>query len=187
MEINPKEIKYLFKIIFIAALPLAVLHSGSYIFNNSMGEFTGIAIAIGVFLFSLVGFSESLKNFDRKEPEFVGNAAFHEFTYLTPLEKRIFQSGKNIEVKPSSFRISVNRVHKFVIKVKDVSQDPQNIIKVFELTKPNNFLPFKAKRHGTSSYLIDLGELPIGEYAITSSNSKETFNFFGIDRKPKRK
>ncbi len=44
-----------------------------------------------------------------------------------------------------------------------------------------DFIPFEASRYGQSSYLIELNEIPPGEYAITLEGSRDVFNLFGVD------
>ena len=44
-----------------------------------------------------------------------------------------------------------------------------------------DFIPFQASKYGQSSYLVQVSDLPPGEYAITLDGSRDVFNMFGID------
>jgi hypothetical protein len=44
-----------------------------------------------------------------------------------------------------------------------------------------DFIPFQASKYGQSSYLLQVYELPPGEYAITLDGSRDVFNMFGVD------
>lgn len=91
-------------------------------------------------------------------------------------------------------RFKVNEPIKIIVKAVDNNTDPMAIIKIFAFdsykknrkaelsatnvfgrTKTNNlkYLPFTAKKYGTSSYIITLNEQPVGEYGITVSNPNQ--------------
>lgn len=91
----------------------------------------------------------------------------------------------------------------FIVKVKENDRDPVEVINIFRLeidTKKErrtivtgtvnfnqstaadiDFIPFQALKYGQSSYLVQVSELPPGEYAITLDGSRDVFNLFGID------
>lgn len=97
----------------------------------------------------------------------------------------------------------------FIVKVKDNSIDPTQIINLFKLEKNSdnryvvvqkskaqgwvgasagattmdiNFLSFTAKKYGTSSYIITVDpSIEPGEYAMTIEGSRFMFNLFGVD------
>ena len=90
----------------------------------------------------------------------------------------------------------------FIVKVKDNSIDPETIIKIFKLksnTKKNNrtieissastteaktgninYINFKSKKYGETSYLIEVDSLENGEYAIINSSNKDVYNLFAV-------
>lgn len=43
------------------------------------------------------------------------------------------------------------------------------------------FISFDGRKYGKSSYLIEIGTLPGGEFAITLDGSSVIFNMFGVD------
>jgi hypothetical protein len=108
--------------------------------------------------------------------------------------------GKNV-VKGSSSPIKIKKDNKtyFVVKVSDNSTDPISRINIFKLkqlkeartletissnileTKLNdiNYLPFNGKKYGKSSYIIEVENLEVGEYAITLDR-RDLFNMFNI-------
>jgi hypothetical protein len=108
---------------------------------------------------------------------------------------------KNI-IKGKSSPVKINKKSKtfFIVKVSDNSTDPTSRINVFKLkvikdtrtletlssnileTKLNDFdyLKFIGKKYGESSYIIEIDDLEVGEYAITLENRRDLFNMFSI-------
>jgi hypothetical protein len=90
-----------------------------------------------------------------------------------------------------------------IARVRENDRDPVEVINIFKMEKDIkkerrtlvtgtvnfnqstaldiDFLPFEASRYGQSSYLIELSEIPAGEYAITLEGSRDIFNLFGVD------
>jgi hypothetical protein len=91
----------------------------------------------------------------------------------------------------------------FIVKVKENGRDPVEVVNLFRLGKDIkkerrtivtgtvnfnqstaadiDFIPFQASKYGQSSYLLQVYELPPGEYAITLDGSRDVFNMFGVD------
>lgn len=104
----------------------------------------------------------------------------------------------------SPVRINAGISLQILVRAQDNSVDPVQIINFFKLTadpdKKERFLlltrqvafaakeamkiemiPFTSDKFGTSSYLLTVGKLPPGEYALTLEGSREVFNMFGVD------
>lgn len=91
----------------------------------------------------------------------------------------------------------------FIVRVKENDRDPVEVINLFrmevDLKKERRtivtgtvnfnqttaadieFIPFHASKYGQSSYLVEVSDLPPGEYALTLDGSRDVFNLFGID------
>src|SRR5690554_971925 len=89
-----------------------------------------------------------------------------------------------------------------IVRVKENDRDPVEVINIFRMEKDLkkerrilvtgtvnfnqtttldiDFIPFQASKYGQSSYLIELSDIPEGEYAITLDGSREVFNLFGV-------
>jgi hypothetical protein len=101
----------------------------------------------------------------------------------------------------SPVKIDRNTKVQFIIKVKDNTIDPTTLINIFKLTvekdtrivelasaslvggsKAGNitFIPFNAKKYGTSSYLIEVDYFESGEYAMTLPERRDLFNMFSV-------
>lgn len=109
--------------------------------------------------------------------------------------------GKNV-VKGNSSPIKITKNAKiyFIVKVSDNSTDPTSRINIFKLkktkdtrtletastnvleTKANDidYLSFIGKKYGKSSYIIELDNMEVGEYAITLENRRDLFNMFSV-------
>ncbi len=90
-----------------------------------------------------------------------------------------------------------------IARVRENDRDPVEVVNIFRMEKDIkkerrilvtgtvnfnqtttldiDFIPFEASRYGQSSYLIELSEIPAGEYAITLDGSRDVFNLFGVD------
>ena len=77
----------------------------------------------------------------------------------------------------------------FIVKVADNSINPYDLISIVKLkiestkrswkySKPET-IEFKAKKYGTSSYLISVPKFTLGQYAICFKNSNSV-NLFGV-------
>ncbi|NOU18469.1 MAG: hypothetical protein HOO91_13010 [Bacteroidales bacterium] len=100
--------------------------------------------------------------------------------------------------KESTTKISSKEKIHFIIKMTDNSNDPTSLIEVFKLTQEKNLrtsimaeakviggaetknletFTYSAKKYGQSSYLIELNNLPVGQYGIHMSTSVEYLLF----------
>ncbi|HRG53576.1 MAG TPA: hypothetical protein PLL00_12135 [Bacteroidia bacterium] len=102
----------------------------------------------------------------------------------------------------SPVRVKASKTIKFIAKVKENDKDPVEVINIFKLEQDKikdkrvlivnkvnlnqssseiKFIKFEASKYGTSSYLIEISNLPGGEYAMTLEDSRGVFNMFGVD------
>jgi len=103
----------------------------------------------------------------------------------------------------SPVRASSGNPMKFIVRVKENDRDPVEVINIFRLEQDVKkerraivtgtvnfnqstasdieFIPFQAAKYGQSSYLVEIADLPAGEYAMTLEGSRDVFNLFGVD------
>lgn len=103
----------------------------------------------------------------------------------------------------SPVRVAGGEKLALIVKVKENDRDPAEVINFFRLEEDAkkerrtivtgtvnfnqstaadiDFIPFQASKYGQSSYLVQVSDLPPGEYAITLDGSRDVFNMFGID------
>jgi len=109
---------------------------------------------------------------------------------------------KNV-VKGRSSKVAIYQISnlKFIIRVNNNTDDPANVINIFKLTQEKEtrtielaatsvlggskageieFLQFSAKKYGTSSYIITIDAIELGEYAITLADRRDLFNMFSV-------
>jgi len=77
----------------------------------------------------------------------------------------------------------------FIVKVSDNSINPYDLISIVKMNIENSkrtwkyskpeTIEFKAKKYGTSSYLITVPKFTLGQYAICFKNSNSV-NLFGV-------
>ena len=105
--------------------------------------------------------------------------------------------------RTSYVRVNGNEPIRFIVRVENNGRDPREIINIFQLDREENrrsiavtksgtfsgstsaiqFLEFKGKKYGESSYLVELsGEVREGEYALTLDGTRDMFNLFGVDK-----
>jgi hypothetical protein len=66
-------------------------------------------------------------------------------------------------------------------KIKDKRVLIVNKVNLNQSSSEIKFIKFEASKYGTSSYLIEISNLPGGEYAMTLEDSRGVFNMFGVD------
>ena len=192
-------------------------------FNNTMKS---LLFFLGL-LIPLMVFAQNESGENSFEPEFSGNIVFVDNGVATPLEKQKASAstkvgasvyitgvgkatGYNI-VKGVKSPVRINRAndYEFIIRVKDNTIDPREVVSIFKLEqkihkKENksfrflavsdagtfsgsksldiDYISFNAKKYGESSFIISIDTpLESGEYAITLEDSRGTFNMFGIE------
>jgi hypothetical protein len=116
------------------------------------------------------------------------------------------RSGKGMNVvkgAASPVRTSKRTNLRLIVKVGDNSKDPTDIVNLFKMQQDKGkdqrvlivgkvvfnksssmdiqMLHFKASKYGTGSYLLELPEMELGEYAVTLEGSRGVFNLFGVD------
>ena len=154
-------------------------------------------------ILSFLLFSVSLLNGQTikvKEPEFSGTAIFVNDTIGDGilLEQQTATMGKvKLRSKETSleansccstvFADSINS--QFIVRVSDNSIKPDDVISVVKMNIENSkrswkfskpeTVEFKATKYGTSSYLITVPKLPIGQYGIYFKNTY-IVNLFGV-------
>jgi hypothetical protein len=137
------------------------------------------------------------KNIKITEPEFSGTTVFVNDTVgngvlleqqTATLEKGIVAIKYVVKVCCSTvFADTINS--QFIVRVPDNSLSPYDEIHIIKLkiensrrtwnySKPET-VEFKAKKYGTSSYLITVPKFTLGQYAILFKNNN-TVNLFGV-------
>jgi hypothetical protein len=137
------------------------------------------------------------KNIRISEPEFSGTTVFVNDSIGNGilLEQQIATLAEGVitlkyAVKyccSSVFADTINS--QFVVKVPDNSINPYDVISIIKMKIENNkrtwkyskpeSVEFKAKKYGTSSYLITVPRLTLGQYGICFKNSSSV-NLFGV-------
>ena len=154
-------------------------------------------------ILSLLLFSVSLLNGQTikvKEPEFSGTAIFVNDTIGDGilLEQQTATMGKvklrsketSLEVNSCCSTVFADSINsQFIIRVSDNSIKPDDAISVVKMNIENSkrswkfskpeTIEFKATKYGTSSYLITVPKLPIGQYGIYFKNTY-IVNLFGV-------
>ena len=101
----------------------------------------------------------------------------------------------------SAVQITEKSNIRFIIKVTNNTVDPTTVVNVFKLKQKKDtrtvelasassfgsvksgdidFISFVGTKYGESSYLIEIPNLEVGEYAITLAERRDFFNMFGI-------
>src|SRR5450759_454142 len=127
-----------------------------------------------------------------KEPEFSGTAVFVNDTIGSGvlLEQQTAIMGKvklrsketSLEVNSCCSTVFADTINsQFIVRVSDNSIKPDDVISVVKMNIENSkrswkfskpeTVEFKAKKYGTSSYLITVPKFTIGQYAICFKNS----------------
>jgi hypothetical protein len=135
-----------------------------------------------------------------KEPEFSGTAIFVNDTIGDGilLEQQTATMGKvklrsketSLEVNSCCSTVFADSINsQFIVRVSDNSIKPDDAISVVKMNIENNKrswkfsrpekIEFKATKYGTSSYLITVPKLPIGQYGIYFKNTY-IVNLFGV-------
>ena len=154
-------------------------------------------------ILSLLLFSVSLLNGQTikvKEPEFSGTAIFVNDTIGDGilLEQQTATMGKvklrsketSLEVNSCCSTVFADSINsQFIVRVSDNSIKPDDVISVVKMNIENSkrswkfskpeTVEFKAKKYETSSYLITVPKLTIGQYGIYFKNTY-TVNLFGV-------
>ena len=154
-------------------------------------------------ILSFLLFSVSLLNGQTikvKEPEFSGTAIFVNDTIGDGilLEQQTATIGKvklrsketSLEVNSCCSTVFADSINsQFIVRVSDNSIKPDDVISVVKMiienskrswkfSKPET-VEFKATKYGTSSYLLTVPKLPIGQYGIYFKNTY-IVNLFGV-------
>jgi hypothetical protein len=154
-------------------------------------------------ILSLLLFSVSLLNGQTikvKEPEFSGTAIFVNDTIGDGilLEQQTATMGK-VKLRSKETSLEVNSYcspvfadsinSQFIVRVSDNSIKPDDVISVVKMNIENSkrswkfskpeTVEFKATKYGTSSYLLIVPKLTIGQYGIYFKNTY-IVNLFGI-------
>jgi len=137
------------------------------------------------------------RNIRISEPEFSGTAVFVNDTIgngilleqqTATIENRLVIFKLSVKVCCSSvFADTINS--QFIVRVSDNSINPYDMISIIKLkientkrtwniSKPET-VEFKAKKYGTSSYLITVPKLLVGQYGIYFKDTY-TVNLFGV-------
>ena len=154
-------------------------------------------------ILSLLLFSVSLLNGQTikvKEPEFSGTAIFVNDTIGDGilLEQQTATMGKvklrsketSLEVNSCCSTVFADSINsQFIVRVSDNSIKPDDVISVLKMNIENSkrswkfskpeTVEFKATKYGTSSYLLTVPKLPIGQYGIYFKNTY-IVNLFGV-------
>ena len=155
-------------------------------------------LILTIFLFSIAQANcQKEKNIRIAEPEFSGTAVFVNDTIgkgilleqqTATFENRMVTIKYAVKVCCSTvFADTINS--QFIVRVSDNSLNPYDEISIIKLKIENakrtwNFskqetIEFKAKKYGTSSYLIFVPKFALGQYAIRFKNSNAV-NLFGV-------
>ena len=139
------------------------------------------------------------KNIRIAEPEFSGTAVFVNDTVgngvLLEQQTATLTQGVILikyVIKTCCSTVFADTINsQFIVRVSDNSLNPQDQIGIVKLKVENSrrtwnyskpeTLEFKAKKYGTSSYLISVPRIPVGQYAIRFKNNN-TVNLFGVKR-----
>ena len=154
-------------------------------------------------ILSFLLFSVSLLNGQTikvKEPEFSGTAIFVNDTIGEGilLEQQTATMGKvklrsketSLEVNSCCSTVFADSINsQFIVRVSDNSIKPDDVISVVKMNIENSkrswkfskpeTVEFKASKYGTSSYLITVPKLPIGQYGIYFKNTY-IVSLFGV-------
>jgi hypothetical protein len=154
-------------------------------------------------ILSFLLFSVSLLNGQTikvKEPEFSGTAIFVNDTIGDGilLEQQTATMGKvklrsketSLEVNSCCSTVFADSINsQFIVRVSDNSIKPDDVISVLKMNIENSkrswkfskpeTVEFKATKYGTSSYLLTVPKLPIGQYGIYFKNTY-IVNLFGV-------
>ena len=154
-------------------------------------------------ILSFLLFSVSLLNGQTikvKEPEFSGTAIFVNDTIGDGilLEQQTATMGKvklrsketSLEVNSCCSTVFADSINsQFIVRVSDNSIKPDDVISVLKMNIENSkrswkfskpeTVEFKATKYGTSSYLLIVPKLTIGQYGIYFKNTY-IVNLFGI-------
>jgi hypothetical protein len=154
-------------------------------------------------ILSFLLFSVSLLNGQTikvKEPDFSGTAIFVNDTIGDGilLEQQTATMGKvklrsketSLEVNSCCSTVFADSINsQFIVRVSDNSIKPDDVISVVKMNIENSkrswkfskpeTVEFKATKYGTSSYLITVPKLPIGQYGIYFKNTYSV-NLFGV-------
>ena len=154
-------------------------------------------------ILSFLLFSVSLLNGQTikvKEPEFSGTAIFVNDTIEDGilLEQQTATMGKvklrsketSLEVNSCCSTVFADSINsQFIVRVSDNSIKPDDVISVVKMNIENSkrswifskpeTVEFKATKYGTSSYLLTVPKLPIGQYGIYFKNTY-IVNLFGV-------
>ena len=146
-------------------------------------------------ILSFLLFSVSLLNGQTikvKEPEFSGTAIFVNDTIEDGilLEQQTATMGKvklrsketSLEVNSCCSTVFADSINsQFIVRVSDNSIKPDDVISVVKMNIENSkrswifskpeTVEFKATKYGTSSYLLTVPKLPIGQYGIYFKNT----------------
>lgn len=135
-----------------------------------------------------------------KEPEFSGTAIFVNDTIGDGilLEQQTATMGKvklrsketSLEVNSCCSTVFADTINShFIVRVSDNSIKPDDVISIVKMNIENSkrswkfskpeTVEFKAKKYGTSSYLITVPKLTIGQYGIYFKNTYSV-NLFGV-------
>jgi hypothetical protein len=143
---------------------------------------------------------QKVKNIRITEPEFSGTAVFVNDTIGNGilLEQQTAAMGK-VKLRSKETSLEVNYCcsivfadtinSQFIVRVSDNSINPYDVISIIKLNIENTkrtwkisnpeTVEFKAKKYGTSSYIISAPKLAIGQYGIYFKDTY-TVNLFGV-------
>lgn len=140
---------------------------------------------------------QKVKNIRITEPEFSGTAVFVNDTIgngiLLEQQTATLEEGfvtLKYSVKSCCSTVFADTINsQFIVRVPDNSINPYDVISIintkientkrtWKYSKPET-VEFKAKKYGTSSYIISVPRFNLGQYAISFKNSNSV-NLFGV-------
>jgi len=139
---------------------------------------------------------QKVKNIRITEPEFSGTAVFVNDTIgngiLLEQQTATMEGAVTLKyaVKSCCSTVFADTINsQFIVRVPDNSINPHDVISIintkientkrtWKYSKPET-VEFKAKKYGTSSYIISVPKFAIGQYGIYFKNTY-TVNLFGV-------
>ena len=142
---------------------------------------------------------QKVKNIRITEPEFSGTAVFVNDTIgngilleqqTATMEEGYCDIKVFSEVNSCCSTVFADTINsQFIVRVPDNSINPYDVISIIKMkientkrtwkySKPET-VEFKAKKYGTSSYIISVPKFTLGQYAISFKNSNSV-NLFGV-------
>lgn len=155
-------------------------------------------LILSLFLFSITQANcQKFKNIRIIEPEFSGTSVFVNDSIGSGvlLEQQTATMEEGIVTLKYAVKVCCSTVFadtinsEFIARVSDNSINPYDVISIVKMNAENNkrswkfsqpeIVEFKAKKFGTSSYLITVPKFSIGQYGIYFKNTY-TVNLFAV-------